>query len=184
MARNSFDIVMEDRKKLVDRIIKNMEKGELIFNKGWDSQILMPQNPTSKINYIGGNRIRLIAEAIDKGYKDPRWVTFKQASDNGWKIKKGEKAVLCEKWIFTKKKVEIDEQGNRIEREVKLDKPIPNFFYVFNAEQIEKIPELQLPNKFEKSEITKITQDFINSSECKIKEVHKVELFITLLKMK
>lgn len=88
MARNSFDIVMEDRKKLVDRIIENMEKGELIFNKGWDSQILMPQNPTSKVNYIGGNRIRLIAEAIDKGYKDPRWVTFKQASDNGWRIKK------------------------------------------------------------------------------------------------
>lgn len=177
MARNSFDIVMEDRKKLVDRIIKNMEKGELIFNKGWDSQILMPQNPTSKINYIGGNRIRLIAEAIDKGYKDPRWVTFKQASDNGWKIKKGEKAVLCEKWIFTKKEVEIDEQGNRIEREVKLDKPIPNFFYVFNAEQIEKIPELQLPNKFEKSEITEIAQDFINSSECKIKEIAQDRAF-------
>ena len=177
MARNSFDIVMEDRKKLVDRIIKNMEKGELIFNKGWDSQILMPQNPTSKINYIGGNRIRLIAEAIDKGYKDPRWVTFKQASDNGWKIKKGEKAVLCEKWIFTKKEVEIDEQGNRIEREVKLDKPIPNFFYVFNAEQIEKIPELQLPNKFEKSEITEIAQDFINSSEYKIKEIAQDRAF-------
>ena len=177
MARNPFDVVMEDRKKLVDRIIKNMEKGELIFNKGWDSQILMPQNPTSKINYIGGNRIRLIAEAIDKGYKDPRWVTFKQASDNGWKIKKGEKAVLCEKWIFTKKEIEIDEQGNRIEREVKLDKPIPNFFYVFNAEQIEKIPKLQLPNKFEKSEITKITQNFINSSECKIKEVAQDRAF-------
>ena len=177
MARNPFDVVMEDRKKLVDRIIKNMEKGELIFNKGWDSQILMPQNPTSKINYIGGNRIRLIAEAIDKGYKDPRWITFKQASDNGWKIKKGEKAVLCEKWIFTKKEIEIDEQGNRIEREVKLDKPIPNFFYVFNAEQIEKIPKLQLPNKFEKSEITKITQNFINSSECKIKEVAQDRAF-------
>ena len=177
MARNPFDVVMEDRKKLVDRIIKNMEKGELIFNKGWDSQILMPQNPTSKINYIGGNRIRLIAEAIDKEYKDPRWVTFKQASDNGWKIKKGEKAVLCEKWIFTKKEIEIDEQGNRIEREVKLDKPIPNFFYVFNAEQIEKIPKLQLPNKFEKSEITKITQNFINSSECKIKEVAQDRAF-------
>ena len=70
MARNSFDIVMEDRKKLVNRIIENIEKGELIFNKGWDSQILMPQNPTSKVNYIGGNRIRLIAESIDKGYKD------------------------------------------------------------------------------------------------------------------
>ena len=177
MARNSFDIVMEDRKKLVDRIIENMEKGELIFNKGWDSQILMPQNPTSKVNYIGGNRIRLIAEAIDKGYKDPRWVTFKQASDNGWRIKKGEKAVLCEKWIFTKKEIEIDEHGVKIEREVKLDKPIPNFFYVFNAEQIEKIPELELPSKFEKSEITEITQDFINSSECKIKEVAQDRAF-------
>ena len=177
MARNPFDVVMEDRKKLVDRIIENMEKGELSWNKNWNAGALQPQNPVSNVKYQGVNKLKLMMTAIEKDYKDPRWVTFKQAFDNGWKIKKGEKAVLCEKWIFTKKEIEIDEQGNKIEKEVKLDKPIPNFFYVFNGEQIEKIPELKLQNELEKSEITEIAQDFINSSECKIKEIAQDRAF-------
>lgn len=167
--KTSYEIVMEDRKKIVDKIIENMERGDLIFSKSWNSEIMMPQNPVSQVNYLGGNRVRLIAKAIENEYKDPRWLTFNQATENGWNVKKGEKGTLCEKWIFTKKEKGIDENGNEIETEVKLDKPKVNYFYVFNAEQIEKIPELEI-KKHNKDIEMEIVQDFIDSSECKVIE--------------
>ena len=166
----AFDIVMNDRKKIVDKLIQNMERGDLIFQKNWNSSALYPQNPVSNIRYLGGNRVRLMVEAIEKEYKDPRWLTFKQAAENGWNVRKGEKGTLCEKWIFTKKEKEIDKNGKEVEKEVKLDKPLVNYFYVFNAEQIENIPKLEIKN-FTKDETNEIVQDFINSSECTIKEV-------------
>ncbi|MDD7411025.1 ArdC family protein [Fusobacterium gastrosuis] len=170
MSNKAGEIILESRKKLVEKIIKNIEKGDLIFNKNWDSQMMMPQNPVSKANYLGGNRIRLIAETIDKGYKDPRWVTFKQAESNGWNIRKGEKGTLCEKWIFSKVEKSVDENGKTIEKEIKLDKPIPNYFYVFNAEQVENIPKLEI-NNYTKNETNEIIENFISNSECKIKEI-------------
>lgn len=167
--KTSYEIVMEDRKRIVEKIIENMEKGDLIFSKNWNSEIMMPQNPVSQVNYLGGNRIRLIAKAIENEYKDPRWLTFNQATENGWNVRKGEKGTLCEKWIFTKKEKGIDENGNEIETEVKLDKPKVNYFYVFNAEQIEKIPELEI-KKHNKDTEMEIVQNFIDSSECKVIE--------------
>ena len=71
----AFDIVMNDRKKIVDKLIQNMERGDLIFQKNWNSSALYPQNPVSNIRYLGGNRVRLMVEAIEKEYKDPRWLT-------------------------------------------------------------------------------------------------------------
>ena len=56
----AFDIVMEERRKLVEKIIENMKNGDLIFKKGWDINILSPQNPSSKAVYQGGNRLKLI----------------------------------------------------------------------------------------------------------------------------
>lgn len=181
MSNKANEIIQESRKKIVEKIIENMERGDLIFNKTWDSKMMMPQNPVSKVNYLGGNRIRLIAETMDKGYKDPRWLTFKQAEANGWNVRKGEKGTLCEKWIFSKLEKGIDENGNTIEKEIKLDRPIANYFYVFNAEQIENIPKLEI-NYYSKDEKNEIIEDFINSSECKIKEVAQGKAFYNPIK--
>lgn len=172
----AFDIVMDDRKKIVEKIIKNIEEGNLIFQKKWNSNALYPQNPVSNVRYLGANRLRLMIKAVDEEYKDPRWITFKQAEKNGWNIKKGEKGTLCEKWIFTKKETEVDENGKEVEKEVKLDKPLVNYFYVFNAEQIENMPELKI-NDYTKDVINEITQNFIDSSECKIKEIAQNKAF-------
>ena len=49
---NAYDIVMEERKKLVEKIIENMEKGDLIFKRGWDVSYLRPQNPVSEVMYF------------------------------------------------------------------------------------------------------------------------------------
>lgn len=167
----AFDIIMEERRKLVEKIIENMKNGDLIFKKGWDINILNPQNPSSKAVYQGGNRLKLIEEATEKEYKDPRWITFKQAQEMGWSIKKGAKGVKCEKWIFTKKEKELDEEtGKMVEVEKELSKPIPSYFTVFNGEQVDGIPPFK-GNTINNEEKFKIANDFIKSSECPIKEI-------------
>ena len=166
----AYDIVMDERKKLVEKIIENMENGDLLFKKGWDVSLLRPQNPVSEVMYLGGNRLKLGMEAVLNDYKDPRWVTFAQAKANGWNVKKGEKGTKCEKWIFTKTVKEKDENGKIIEKEERLDKPFPTYFTVFNAEQVEGIPPLNLI-KADKEQTYEIAEDFIASSECPIKEV-------------
>lgn len=172
----AYDIVMDERKKLVEKIIENMENGDLLFKKGWDVSLLRPQNPISEVMYLGGNRLKLGMEAVLNDYKDPRWVTFNQAKEKGWNVKKGEKGTRCEKWIFTRTVKEKDENGKIIEKEEKLDKPFPTYFTVFNAEQIEGIPPLELITA-DKEQTYEIAEDFIASSECPIKELAQEQAF-------
>jgi antirestriction protein ArdC len=69
--------------------------------------------------------------AFRKGYRNPFWLTFKQAGDCKGKIKKGEKAT----WILYAAKVKKeDEKGE--EHEYSFLK----WYYVFNVEQTEGIP--------------------------------------------
>lgn len=173
MADNSnkaWDRVSEERRKLVNQLIEKMKEGKTPSEALWNSMIIRPQNPTSKVYYQGGNRLKLGYIAAENEYKDPRWMTFKQASEEGYKIKKGEHGTVCEKWIFTEKVKEKDENGNVIEREQSLERPKVNYFTVFNAEQMEGVPPLELPER-SKSEMLDIAKDFANSSECTVKEV-------------
>ena len=180
--KNNYNLVIEDRKKLVEKIIENIKKRGYIFEKNWDPAILAPQNPVSNLYYLGGNHLRLINQAIEHNYKDPRWMTFKQAASKGWSVKKGEKGTLCEKWIFEKEVEEINEKTGEKERvNIALEKPIANYFYVFNGEQIKGLPELNLP-KVKKDELFKISEDIIKASECPVKELAQTKAFYNLTK--
>ena len=172
----TFDIIMDERKKLVEKLIENMKNDEVIFKKGWDVSLLRPQNPVSEVNYLGINRLKLGLEAIINDYKDPRWVTFTQAKEKGWNIKKGAKGIRCEKWIFSKKVKEKDENGKLIEVEKELYKPFPSYFTVFNAEQVEGIPALKI-EKISETKNFEIAELLIQSSECPIKELAQEQAF-------
>ena len=39
-----------------------------------------------------------MATALQKNYDDPRWMTYKQAAENGWQVRKGEKGTQIEFW--------------------------------------------------------------------------------------
>jgi antirestriction protein ArdC len=62
------------------------------------SSLGIPFNPTSERAYPGGNAIHLMATGLERGYEDPRWMTYKQASDNGWQVRRGEKGTQIEYW--------------------------------------------------------------------------------------
>ena len=107
----ALEIVLDSRKQLVKQLIERMEQEGLQWKKGWNPSNNSPNNPISGATYQGGNRFRLIMESALKGYEENRWLTFKQAQEKGYKIKRGEKGTLCEKWIFTK-----EEERENIER--------------------------------------------------------------------
>jgi antirestriction protein ArdC len=58
----------------------------------------VPTNPTTEKAYRGGNAVHLMATALGRGYEDPRWMTYKQAFDHGWQVRRGEKGTQIEFW--------------------------------------------------------------------------------------
>lgn len=83
-------------------------------------------------------------------YEDPRWCTFNQAKKKGWSIKKGAKGVPVEFWsainIRTKEVMDFREAAQKIrdgEAEQGDFRYYNRNFHVFNAAQIEGMPELK-----------------------------------------
>jgi antirestriction protein ArdC len=67
-----------------------LEQGVALWQKPWETgvgSLELPFNPTSERMYRGGNVIHLMATGLQRGYGDPRWMTYKQASDNGWQVR-------------------------------------------------------------------------------------------------
>lgn len=172
---SAYEIVMQKRKELVKKIIENMEQGRTLIWDKWHTNAfaaLAPRNPLSGIAYKGGNRLRLMDEAMDKSYSDPRWMTFKQIKDAGYRLKKESKGtgVACEKWIFFKEvKKEIDGKIERVKEE--LDSPRVNYFTVYNAMFVEDLPPLPLKKIEGDFKAFDLADEFITTSECKVEEL-------------
>ena len=91
------------RQEVADNIIAMLEKGVAPWQKPWDpskSALELPHNPTTEKSYRGGNAIHLLAMGLKRGYEDPRWTTYKQAQENDWQVRKGEKGTQIEFWQF------------------------------------------------------------------------------------
>lgn len=135
------------REQISQAFLEALKENEIPWQRGWMAE--RPINAVSNTEYRGVNNFWLSYTAEQKGYSDPRWCTFKQAKDNDWHIKKGEKGTHVEFWSMydteTKKKLTARE-SNLLREELEEDfykrvKPISSVYTVFNAEQIEGIPE-------------------------------------------
>jgi len=128
------------RAEVTADIIKMLEEGTAPWQKPWEAGELgrSPYNPTTNKSYRGGNVLGLMIAGMRKGYTDPRWCTYKQADDNGWQVRKGEKATAIEFWEIGR--------GKEDDGESAADKPrarmIHRVYSVFNAQQIDRIPPL------------------------------------------
>jgi antirestriction protein ArdC len=118
-------------------IIRLVNEGAAPWQKPWDAGEFgrTPYNPTTMKPYRGGNTLSLMITGMRRGYADPRYCTYKQAQEQGWQVRKGEKATHIEFWDIQpgKKREEDDEDKLRM---------IHRVYSVFNAQQIEGIPAL------------------------------------------
>lgn len=173
---SAYEIVMDSRKALVEKVIENMKKGSFLTKERWSRNSLAPFNPISNARYKGGNWLRLTMQVAEKGYQDPRWMTAKQLMEKGYHIRKGEKQTICEKWIFSKDVSYVDANGEKQKESVPLDRPIVRYFGVFNAEQMTDFPPFITEEK-EETEIRKIGNQCMAASECKIVECAQPRAF-------
>ncbi len=186
--------ISQSRKELVERLCEVMglsgegtsPGGTLPWQLPWNAALLRPQNPATGVKYRGGNRIRLWNAVFAEGYKDPRWMTFKQLRDAGYQLRDAKgKGVLLEHWRYTKMEeqrdacgnVLRDAQGEVLRREVRLERPIPGYFYVFNGDLIEGLP----PMKTKEQHFGEIGELLMESSECPIREKAVAEAFYSPL---
>ena len=139
----------EYRENLAKMFINCLQEKELDWKKEWktnNSQI--PRNAVTGKRYRGINYFALGMTAMEKGYDDPRWATFKQIQNNGWKLQKGSKATIIEYWFpydyENKKALTWEEARNRIKEKGTSEKIglTARYYSVFNAKQIDGIPAL------------------------------------------
>lgn len=129
-----------------DRIIKALEAGTTPWQKPWENVDAGPlRNGVSGNSYHGINTLMLYCASLERGFTDPRWVSFKQAQENGWKVK-GAKSER----VYFYKPLEVDERdaagqlvmdpatGQPRRKQIPFLQASP----VFNAQEIEGMPPL------------------------------------------
>ena len=149
---------MADQKKalhveVAERLIEALRAGTAPWQKPWNSAGLpafeLPYNAISGNRYQGINTLSLIMA----GQEDPRWMTFKQTSDHGWQVRKGSRSTAIQYVKLYEQRTKRDEQGKIVKDEkgnpvkvtVKLNRPVIVGAAVFNAAQIDGVPELVKP---------------------------------------
>ena len=127
-------------------LIAHLKSGTAPWQKPWEPTMSgLPYNHLTGNTYSGSNTLKLMIQPYD----DPRWLTYKQAQSVGAQVRKGEKGVPLIRLIThverTVKdengKPVLDDQGELQKEFVKLDFPYIKTFSVFNAEQIDGLPE-------------------------------------------
>jgi len=163
------------RQEVTDTIVQMLEKGVAPWQKPWEpgaASLSMPFNPTSERAYRGGNAVHLMATALRNGYDDPRWMTYKQAAEQGWQVRRGEKCTHIEFWEVkpanqeghTNAPSDADpDQSKRSER----SRPIHRVYTVFNARQIDNIPDYA-PAKRTEFEAVHAGEEILANSGAKI----------------
>ncbi len=126
--------------RITNKIIADLEQGVRTWMKPWNAgntagRITRPLRHNG-LPYSGINILMLWAEAEDKGFTAPTWMTYKQASELKAQVRKGEKGSLVV-YANSIARTEENESGEEEEREIHYMKG----YTVFNVEQIDGLPD-------------------------------------------
>jgi hypothetical protein len=129
---------------LYDLIMENDQQ----WRKEWADDGFQQQNATTEKPYNNLNQTLLFKRAVKENMDDPRWITFNQAKEKGYKVKKGVKGSQIFRLVRGYDRLVKDENGNLIQDEngknkmehITYDRPRIKMFTVFNAQDVENIP--------------------------------------------
>ena len=135
---------------VAEKLIKQLEEGTAPWQRPWnsgESGAFLPYNPVTDNRYKGINSLYLLSQDRD----DQRWMTYKQATEAGAQVRKGEKGTGIQYWKFADEHIKkdaagkplVDSDGKPVKEVVKLERPRVFFATVFNGEQIDGLPPSQ-----------------------------------------
>lgn len=153
-AQKILNDLPRPRKELAEKVIAQLEKGQSFWQQGWVNA--KPQNAISKKQYHGVNEFILTLDRLFNERQDPRYLTFNQAKDHEWKVKKGASGLPIEFFKIinkdTKKEVRYEDYIKATEGMSAEDakqwqrdhlQTIHRYSIVFSAEDVEGIPEYE-----------------------------------------
>ncbi|RTM09665.1 MAG: DUF1738 domain-containing protein [Hyphomicrobiales bacterium] len=126
--------------RITERIVADLEKGVRPWVQPWQSgsangRVTRPLRHNGQ-PYTGLNVLLLWSEGMARGFASSIWMTFRQASELGAHVRKGEGgSTVVYASRFTK--TEVDAHGGEVERDI----PFLKAYTVFNCDQIEGLPE-------------------------------------------
>lgn len=130
---------------VTDRIAAQLEQGKVPWHKPWNVKVGMPKNLITGKEYQGVNLVLLGSQ----NYDNPYWLSYKQATEKGANIRKGEKGSIIVYWSYldktTGKPANLDNDSPQKTNSKDLV-PILRYYTVFNANQCENIKTPELPN--------------------------------------
>ena len=138
------------KNEVAQRLIEAMEQGNTPWQKPWSAKALRPTNPTTNNGYRGINRVLLGLS----GRSSNLWLTYQQAADKGWQVKKGEKGTMIVKVVEFERDGKKESGGGAIsggqaQGGDSKDRDNRAFalrrYFVFNAEQIDGMPVVPEP---------------------------------------
>lgn len=126
--------------RVTDKIVADLERGVRTWLQPWSAEhaagrITRPLRATGQ-PYRGINVLMLWGEAAAKGFVCPVWMTYRQATELGGQVRKGERGspvVYADRITRTETGADGEEIANEI--------PFLKSYTVFNCEQINGFPE-------------------------------------------
>lgn len=120
-------------RELTEKVIEAIEANPGNWTKPWRETLAsgLPTNALTKRRYSGGNLFWLTLTTQGRGYSTNFWATYKQWSELGCQVRKGETSTLG---MFYKR-LTITEEVDGQDKTKTI--PLLRGFYLFNADQVE-----------------------------------------------
>jgi len=124
------------------RIIAALERGAPPWVRPWSQDVdAMPVNAAGRRPYRGINALLLTLEANSQGYPLNRWLTYRQASELGGQVRRGERGTTVVLWRLRKLSATANTYPDEGEPDLH-ERVIPllRAFTVFNLAQVDGVP--------------------------------------------
>ena len=131
--------------ELTDTVVAALEAGTAPWRRPWDPDkatgSTTPVNAATGRRYRGVNTLVLGMSPLAFASGDPRWCSYRQASERGWQVRKGERGTT----IYFYKPLEVKDNSAPAGEDALKTVPLLRIFTVFHASQIDGVAEFVAP---------------------------------------
>jgi antirestriction protein ArdC len=117
-------------------MIAALERRTVPWHKPWRAGHVQPTSMTTGQPYRGVNVFLLGLTAAEEGYRSRYWGTYRQITQLGGQVRKGEHSTLVVFW----KPVEVADRDPRTGEVTVKQVPVLRYYRVFNAAQAGHLP--------------------------------------------
>ena len=136
MAKLTTETRTDIYQTVTDAIIAQLEAGTRPWARPWKIGSTPRPLRHNGVPYSGVNTLLLWMAAQANGYTSSYWMTYRQAQELGAQVRKGERACVVV-YAGAIERSEVNNDGEEVETRI----PFLKTYTVFNAEQIDNLPE-------------------------------------------